>query len=46
MWYEWFKDEDKPNEKGIRIERNMPIAVDGKPSNYYRPLNYYSIDDI
>ena len=46
MWYEWFKDEDRPNEKGVRIERNMPIAVDGKPSNYYRPLSYYSVEDI
>jgi len=46
MWYEWFKDEDRPNEKGVRIERNMAIAVDGKPSNYYRPLQYYTVNDI
>jgi len=46
MWYEWFKDEDKPNEKGFKVERNMPIAINGKPSNYYAPLRYYTVEDI
>ena len=45
MWYEYFKDEDRPD-KPIRIERNMPIAIDGKPSNYYRLLTYYKLEDI
>lgn len=46
VWHQWFKDEDKPKSKGIKIERNMPIAINGKPSNYYTPLSYYSIEDI
>lgn len=46
MWEEWFKDEDRPNERGVKIERNMPIAVNGVPTNYYQPLRYYSVDDI
>jgi len=46
MWYEYFKDEDRPNDKPIRIERNMPIAINGKPSNHYRLLTYYKIEDI
>lgn len=44
MWLEDFIDED--NGKVISIERNEVIAVDGKPSNGYKLINYYSIDDI
>ncbi|GEJ39782.1 hypothetical protein FPKKA176_contig00091-0001 [Flavobacterium psychrophilum] len=44
MWLEDFVDED--NGEVLSIERNEVIAVDGKPSNGYRVINYYSIDDI
>lgn len=44
MWLEDFVDED--NGEVVSIERNEVIAVDGKPSNEYRVINYYSIDDI
>jgi len=46
MWYEWFKDEDRPNEKGVRIERNSMIAIEGKPSDGWRIIKHYTIDDI
>ena len=42
IWYEWFKDEDKPDEKGIRIERNQIIEVDGKRLGY----SFFEIEDI
>ena len=44
MWLEDFVDED--NGEVVSIERNEVIAVDGKPSNGYRVINYYSLDDI
>ena len=44
MWLEDFIDEY--NGEIVSIERNEVIAVDGKPSNGYRVINYYSIDDI
>jgi len=44
MWLEDFVDEDTG--EVVSIERNEVIAVDGKPSNGYRVINYYSIDDI
>lgn len=44
MWLEDFVDED--NGEVVSIERNEVIAVDGKPTNGYRVINYYSIDDI
>lgn len=44
MWYEYFKDEDT-GEK-IKIERNNIIAIDGKPSDGWRLIKHYTIDDI
>ncbi len=44
MWLEDFVDED--NGEVVSIERNEVIAVDGKPSNGYRVINYYSVEDI
>lgn len=46
MWYEYFKDEDRPNDKPIRIERNSIIAINGKPSDGWRLIKHYTIDDI
>lgn len=43
-WLEDFIDED--NGEVVSIERNEVIAVDGKPSNGYRVINYYSVEDI
>mgnify|MGYP006347958359 FL=1 len=37
---------DEDNGEVVSIERNEVIAVDGKPSNGYRVINYYSLDDI
>jgi len=45
-WFEWFKDEDKPLEKGIRIERKCIVAINGEKSDGYKLLEYYSINDI
>lgn len=36
MWYEWFKDEDRPNEKGIKIERNQIIEIDGNRHGFVK----------
>ena len=44
MWLEDFVDED--NGEVVSIEKNEVIAVDGKPSNGYRVINYYSVEDI
>ena len=44
MWVEDFVDED--NGEVVSVERNEVIAIDGKPSDGYRVINYYSIDDI
>jgi len=44
MWVEDFVDED--NGEVVSVERNEVIAVDGKPSDGYRVINYYSVDDI
>jgi len=46
MWYEYSKDEDRPNDKPIRIERNEIIAIDGKRSDGWRLIKHYTIDDI
>jgi len=47
-WKEFFYDQEHPNDKkhAVSVERNMPIAIDGIPSDYYRPLTYYTIEDI
>lgn len=45
-WYEWFKDEDYPNEKGVRIERKQPVSVNGIKTDGFQPLSYFTIDDI
>ena len=44
MWYEFFKDED--TNQNLKLERHMPIAVDGKPSDHYRLIEYYSLEDL
>mgnify|MGYP003603946453 FL=1 len=44
MWVEDFVDED--NGEVVSVERNEVIAIDGKPSDGYRVINYYSVDDI
>lgn len=44
MWLEYFVDED--NGEVVSIERNEVIAVNGNPSDGYRLIKYYSIDDI
>jgi len=45
-WFEWFKDESRPNKKGVKIERNEIIAVDGQRSNGYKLIEYFTIDDL
>jgi hypothetical protein len=44
MWLEDFVDED--NGEVVSIESHEVIAVDGKPSNGYKEINHYSVDDI
>lgn len=46
VWYEWFKDEDQPDSKGIKVERNEIIEVDGKKSNHWKIIEYYKLEDI
>lgn len=45
-WFEWFKDEDRPNEKGIKIERSQIVEINGQKSNHWNLLTYYTINDI
>lgn len=34
-WKEEFKDESRPNEKGIIIDRSEPIELNGEPLVWY-----------
>jgi hypothetical protein len=45
-WIEWFKDEDRPNEKGIKIERQEICEVNGRKSDHWNIIKYYNINDI
>jgi propanediol dehydratase large subunit len=47
-WFEWFYDEDYPNDKkhAVKIERSEIVEVDGKKSNHWNVIQYYSIEDI
>lgn len=47
-WNEFFKDSDYPDDptKGVTIERNTIIEVDGQRSYGYQKLTYYKTDDI
>ena len=45
-WDEWFKDEDRPNEKGVKIERSKIVEVDGCKSNHWNKIQYYTIEDM
>jgi len=47
-WFEWFYDEDYPNDKkhAVKIERSQAYEVDGKKSDHWRLIEYYTIDDI
>lgn len=45
-WDEWFKDEDRPNEKGVKIERSQIIEIDGQKSNHWNKITYYSVSDF
>lgn len=44
MWLEDFVDED--NGKIVSIERHEVIAVNGKPSDGYRLIKHYTINEI
>ena len=43
-WFEWFKDESRPDEKGVKIERSEIIEVDGERSDGWRKIKYYTIE--
>jgi len=45
-WYEWFKDKDYPEKRGIRIERYQGVEVNGQRSFGYRILEYYTVDEV
>ncbi len=45
-WFEWFKDEDRPNEKGVKIERSQIIEIDGQKSDQWNRIKYYSVADV
>lgn len=45
-WFEWFKDEDRPNEKGVKIERSEIYEIDGQKSHHWNVLKYYTIEDV
>ena len=45
-WFEWFKDEDRPNEKGVKIERSEIYEIDGIKTDHWNRIKYYSIEDI
>lgn len=44
MWYEYFKDED--TDKKVKIERNNIIAINGKKSDGWQIIEYYTVNDI
>ena len=45
-WIEWFKDEDRPNERGIKVERQEICEVNGQKSDGWNRISYYTINDI
>jgi len=47
-WFEWFYDEDYPNDKkqAAKIERSQAYEVEGKKSDHWILIEYYTIDDI
>jgi transposase len=45
-WVEWFKDEDRPNEKGVKIKRSEIYEIDGMKTDHWNRIKYYSIDDV
>ena len=47
-WFEWFYDEDFPNDKkhAVKIERSQIIEIDGEKSDHWNRIKYYSIDDF
>lgn len=47
-WFEWFYDEDYPNDKkhAVKIERSEIVEIDGQKSNHWNKITYYTIDDI
>lgn len=46
MWYEYYKDESEPNSKPLRLERNKIIAINGQPSDGWRLIEYYTVDNL
>ena len=45
-WNEEFKDEDRPNEKAVKIERSQIIEIDGQKSDQWNRIKYYSVADV
>jgi len=45
-WFEYFKDEDRQNEKGVKIERSEICEIDGQKSDHWNRIKYYSITDF
>lgn len=45
-WDEWFKDEDRPNERGVKVERSQLVEIDGKKSFGWNVIHYYKPQDI
>ena len=45
-WDEWFKDQDKPNDKGLKIERGEIIEINGEKSYGWKKITYYTISDL
>lgn len=45
-WDEWFKDQDKPDDKKFKVERSEIIEVNGQKSSGWQKLQYYTLEDI
>jgi hypothetical protein len=47
-WFEWFYDEDFPNDKkhAVKIERSEICEIDGQKSNHWNKITYYTTDDV
>ena len=47
-WFEFFYDEDFPNnkKKAVKIERKILCEIDGKKSDHWNILKYYTISDV
>ena len=45
-WFSYHQDEDRPQDKKLKIARSSIIEVDGQKSDGWRILKYYTIQSL